>query len=95
MCKKLVFLLCVGAAVVALTAPTAFGLSYDIRIANGSDDAEQHLNAGMDVGSTDLEFPYEDDGTPSATDEQLTCLRYLVSLAQGHESHQGICGVDL
>jgi len=82
MCKKLVFLLCVGAGVMALTAPMAFGQSYDIRIAVGSDDAEQHLNAGMDITSTDLELPYEDSGTP-ATDEQLTCLRFLVPVTKG------------
>ena len=67
----------------ALTAPMAFGQSYDLRIATGSDDAEQHLNAGMDVGSTDIEVPYEDDGTPSATDEQLACLRFIVPLTKG------------
>ena len=80
--KNLAFLLCVGVGVLALTAPMAFGQSYDIRIAVGSDDAEQHLNAGMDITSTDIELPYEDDGTP-ATDEQLACLRFIVPVGQG------------
>jgi len=54
-----------------------------IKLTAGDNDAEEHLNAGMDVGSSDLEIPYEDSGTPSATDEQLTCLRYILPLAKG------------
>jgi hypothetical protein len=83
MCKKTVFLLFLGLGAAAFLSAPAFGAPIDIRIANGSDDAEQHLNAGMDVGSSDLELPYEDDGTPSATDDQLICVRYLVPLAKG------------
>ncbi|MCU0914142.1 MAG: hypothetical protein MUC88_06225 [Planctomycetes bacterium] len=58
-------------------------VSLTLVIGNGADDAEEHLAANMDVGSSDLEIPYEDAGTPSSTDEQLTCLRYLVPLAKG------------
>jgi len=83
MCKRLVFLLCLGLAVIGFSPGQALGLSYNIRIASGSDDAEQHLTAGMDVTSTDTELPYEDDGTPSATDEQLACLRFIVPIPKG------------
>jgi hypothetical protein len=58
-------------------------VAFDIKLVDGNNDAEEHLNAGMDVGSTDLEMPYEDPGTPSSTDEQLTCLRYIVPLDKG------------
>ena len=55
----------------------AFGAVIDIRIANGADDAEQHLDDGdMDIGSSDLEIPYEDGGSP-ATDEQVVGLRFV------------------
>jgi len=75
--KRLVTLLGLGLAVVALTAPAAFGLVVNVRITNGNDDVEEHLDTGsMDFTSTDLEFPYEDDGSPSATDPQLVGLRF-------------------
>jgi hypothetical protein len=54
-----------------------------VKLSGGDNDAEEHLNAGMDVGSSDLEMPYEDAGTPSSTDEQLTCLRYILPLDKG------------
>ncbi len=51
--------------------------AVDIRIADGADDAEQHLdNGNMDVTSTDLELAYEDAGNP-ATDEQVIGLRFV------------------
>jgi len=65
-----------------LKAPAA--VEIDIRIANGGDDAEQHLDDGdMDIGSTDLELAYEDAGNP-ATDEQVIGLRFVnVPIPQG------------
>ncbi|MHC4594073.1 MAG: hypothetical protein ACYS19_03915 [Planctomycetota bacterium] len=49
----------------------------DIQIANGNDDAEQHVgNGNMDIGSSDLELAYEDAGDP-ATDEQVIGLRFV------------------
>jgi hypothetical protein len=49
----------------------------DIRVADGADDAEQHLDDGdMDITSSDLEFPYEDAGNPT-TDEQVIGVRFL------------------
>jgi hypothetical protein len=49
----------------------------DLRIADGGDDAEEHLADGsMDISSSDLEFPYEDNANPSATDAQLNVLRF-------------------
>ena len=60
-----------------ISSGTALGAVYDISIAEGGDDAEQHLNDGrMDIGSTDLEFAYEDAGDP-AIDEQVIGLRFV------------------
>ena len=42
----------------------------------GSDDAEEHLDEGdIDTGSSDLEMPYEDAGTPPS-DLQLIGIRF-------------------
>jgi hypothetical protein len=74
MCRRFVFLCCV-AAMLSFLGSSAFGLTLDLRLTNGNDDAEEHLTDGsMDITSTDLEFPYEDDGNPSATDPQLNVL---------------------
>ena len=49
----------------------------DVQIANGNDDAEQHVgNGNMDLGSSDLELANEDAGDP-ATDEQVIGLRFV------------------
>jgi len=63
---------------------TAFGEMIEIRIADGGNDAEQHLDDGdMDIGSSDLEIAYEDGGDP-ATDEQVVGLRFVgISLEKG------------
>jgi hypothetical protein len=88
MVKKLSFLLCL-ALTLGLVGSQAFGATLDLRTSAGSNDAEEHLTAvshalgSMDVGSTDLEMPYEDAGTPKATDLQLTCLRYNVAIPKG------------
>jgi hypothetical protein len=88
MCKRLIFLSCL-ALMLSLVGSNAFGAVLDLKITAGTNDAEEHLTAvshaagEMDVGSTDLELPYEDDGTPSATDLQLIGLRYNVALAKG------------
>jgi hypothetical protein len=58
------------------------GAMLDLRIAAGTDDAEEHLNAAMDITSTDLELVHEDAGTP-ATDEQLIGMRWLLPVAKG------------
>ena len=47
----------------------------------------------MDIGSTDLEFPYEDNADPSATDPQLNVLRFALPLAKGAQIKQGVPGV--
>jgi hypothetical protein len=75
--KRLVSLVGFGLILVALTTSAAFGLVINVRISNGNDDVEEHLDSGsMDFTSTDLEFPHEDDGSPSATDPQLVGLRF-------------------
>ena len=49
----------------------------DIQIADGTNDAEQHVDDGsMDIGSSDLEIAYEDAGDP-VTDEQVIGLRFV------------------
>ena len=83
MIKKLAFLLCLALMLSLVGSTVAMGATLDLKLADGTNDAEEHLTAAMDVGSSDLEIPYEDSGTPSATDEQLTCLRYIVPLAKG------------
>jgi len=51
-------------------------VTLDLQILDGGNDAEEHLNDNrMDIGSSDLEFPYEDNGDP-ASDEQLLVLRF-------------------
>ncbi|MCF7976399.1 MAG: hypothetical protein K9N55_21455 [Phycisphaerae bacterium] len=77
MCKKLIYL-CMCMLVLALAGSNAaLGETADIQIAAGTDDAEQHLgDARMDIGSTDLEFAYEDGGDPT-TDEQVVGLRFV------------------
>ncbi len=70
---------------IRLTKPAAAASGpLDLRIADGSNDAEEHLADGtMDVASSDLEFPYEDNADPSATDPQLNVLRFALPLAKG------------
>jgi len=49
----------------------------DIQIADGANDAEEHVDGGgMDIGSSDLEIAYDDGGDP-ATDEQVIGLRFV------------------
>jgi hypothetical protein len=76
MLKRLFFLSFV-VLVVGLAAPRGvLGITADIRITSGTDDAEQHLGDNrIETGSTDIEIPYEDAGTP-AVDEQVTGMRF-------------------
>ncbi len=85
MVKRLAFLLCLALTLGLVGSNAASGATLDLKIADGTNDAEEHLilDPRMDVGSSDLEMPYEDAGTPSSTDEQLTCVRYIVPLAKG------------
>ena len=77
MCKKLIVLVSLILVLGLIGTNAAFGAVVDLRIADGGDDAEQHLDDGdMDIGSTDLEFPYEDAGSPT-TDEQVIGLRFV------------------
>jgi hypothetical protein len=82
MVKKLVFLLCV-----ALIASPALGAVLELRIATGSDDAEEHLveNPRMDLTSSDLEMPNEDWNSAQgrSTDPQLVGMRWIVPLDKG------------
>ena len=82
MCRKLTFLLlAVGA--IALIAATASAATYDIRIATAADDTEERVPDGsMDAGSSDLEIPYENAGTPP-TNPQLVGLRFALPIAKG------------
>src|SRR4030042_1538751 len=80
---RLIPLLCV-VLMLGFIGSSAFGLTLHIRLTDGNDDAEEHLADGsMDITSTDLEFPYEDDGNPSATDPQLNVLRFVLPIPKG------------
>jgi hypothetical protein len=84
MIKKLAFLLCLALLLGLVGSNGASGATLDLRLTNGNDDAEEHLASGeMDITSTDLEFPYEDNADPSATDPQLNVLRFALPLAKG------------
>jgi len=77
MFRKLIFLLSLVSVLSLVSTNVALGGVVDIRIAAGNDDVEQHLNDGrIDRGSSDLEIPYEDGGSP-ATDEQVIGLRFV------------------
>jgi len=77
MCKKLLVLVSFILVAGLFGAARVSAEEIDLRIADGGNDAEQHLsNGSMDIGSTDLEMPYEDAGNP-ATDEQVTGLRFV------------------
>jgi len=77
MFKKLIVLTSLILVLGLIGSGAAFGDVIEIKIANGGDDAEQHLDDGdMDIGSSDLELAYEDEGEP-ATDEQVIGLRFL------------------
>ncbi len=84
MIKKLAFLLCLVLTLSLVGSNGASGATLDLRLTAGGDDAEEHLTDGsMDVGSSDLEFPYEDNGNPSATDPQLNALRFVLPIPKG------------
>jgi hypothetical protein len=66
-----------GAYTVQWTVVSEPDSVIDIQIADGGDDAEQHVDDGsMDIGSSDLELANEDAGDP-ATDEQVIGLRFV------------------
>ena len=77
MLRKLSFLTSFLLVLTLVGSGVAFGETVEIRISSGGDDAEQHLgDSRMDIGSSDLELPYEDGGSP-ATDEQVVGLRFV------------------
>ncbi|MHC4743909.1 MAG: LamG-like jellyroll fold domain-containing protein, partial [Planctomycetota bacterium] len=65
-----------------LVAGVGFGSVLDRRVADDNDDAEQLAGGGaMDLGSTDLELPYEE---PNQTDLQVTGVRFTdIGIPQG------------
>jgi hypothetical protein len=66
-----------GAYTVQWTVVSEPDAVIDVQIADGTNDAEQHVSSGsMDIGSSDLELAYEDAGDP-ATDEQVIGLRFV------------------
>jgi len=84
MCRKWIYLIYFALVLGLVGTNSAFGLTVNIRIANGSDDAEEHVaNGSIELTSSDLELAYEDAGTP-ATDEQVVGLRFVsVALPKG------------
>ncbi len=80
MSKRLVFLLCLGLGVMALTWAPAFGRGLDIRIATAADDIEEVISDGsMDGGSSDIEIPFESVGG----NDQIAGFRFQVPIAKG------------
>jgi hypothetical protein len=83
MSKGLLFLVCLGLGVIALTSAGAFASAIEVRIATGSDDVEEYVEGhDMYVDSSDLEMPYEDDPS-SAGDKQVIGLRFAVPIPKG------------
>ena len=74
MCKKLVLLTSVTLVLVLAGAnPALAGVVWE---GPGSQSVEEHLdNGNLDTGSSDLEMPYDDSGTPPS-DPQLIGLRF-------------------
>jgi len=74
MCKKLVLPTSVALVLALAGANTALaGVVWE---ASGSQSVEEHLdNGNLDTGSSDLEMPYDDSGTPPS-DPQLIGLRF-------------------
>jgi len=86
MSKRAVLLWFLGLGVVALASAPAFGRGIDIRITAAADDFEESLTNGgaMDSGSSDLEIPYENAGTPTGNNDQVVGLRFTpVPIAKG------------
>jgi len=78
MCRKLIYVACFALVLGLVNTDAAFGLAINLRIVNGNDDFEESVSSGsMDSGSSDLEFPYESEGTPTGTGEQIIGLRYV------------------
>ena len=77
MCKKLVLLTSIALILALAGANTALaGVVWEGPISAGSDSVEEHLDNGdLDTGSSDLEMPYDDSGTPPS-DPQLIGLRF-------------------
>ena len=74
MCKKLVLLTSVTLVLVLAGAnPALAGVVWE---GPGSQSVEEHLdNGNLDTGSSDLEMPYDDSGTPPS-DPQLIGFRF-------------------
>ncbi|MCL5281527.1 MAG: DUF1349 domain-containing protein [Planctomycetes bacterium] len=82
MYKKFMFLL-VGLGAIALIATTASAATYDLRISTAMNDIEERVPDGsMDGGSSDIEMPYENAGTPP-TNPQYAGFRWALPIAKG------------
>jgi len=77
MYRQLVFLSCfVLVLALAGTNAASGAMVWEGKIISHSDDAEEHLDEGdIDTGSSDIEMPYEDAGTPPS-DLQLAGIRF-------------------
>jgi hypothetical protein len=81
--KTILVLLMMFVSLLMIGSSTVLGAILEIPIANNNSDAEQHLNDNrMDLGSSDLEIPFEDGGVPP-TDAQVVGVRYAVDIPQG------------
>ncbi len=76
MSKKLLFLTSFILVLALAGTNVVFGIVIERQINNSSDGREQDVGGGLaGADDSDLEMPYEDQGTP-ATDEQIIGLRF-------------------
>jgi len=89
MCKRLIFLTSVVLVLALAGTNVALGEVFETVIADGTNDTEEDLNPSKlgeaDRGSSDLEFPYEDEEPvePFHSDPQLVGLRFQVDIPAG------------
>jgi hypothetical protein len=80
MSKKFASLVAVALAAMVWAAPASLALDYNITAIDNNEEGVP--GGGMATGSSDLEMPYENAGTPPTT-EQIIGLRWSVPLAPG------------
>lgn len=82
MIRKLAFLLCLALALGLAGSNPVSGAALDLRIATGADDVEESVaDHGMDLTSSDLEFPYDTSVAPD--NDQVIGLRWVVPVPRG------------
>ncbi|MHC4594841.1 MAG: LamG-like jellyroll fold domain-containing protein [Planctomycetota bacterium] len=76
MSKKLLFLTSCILVLALAGTNVVFGIVIERQVNNSSDDRQQDVGGGLGgADDSDLEMPYEDQGTPPS-DEQITGIRF-------------------